>query len=72
MKKASIKNKPMTMAINVMPGDEPNAMGIGPIMTSPAKFAFRADRMNPVKTSAKPVSIKVNPILNISVIDFLF
>ncbi len=72
MKYARTRSKPMTMAITVIAGDEPKAIGTGPIMIRPPKFALDADNIVPANTNAKPVKIKYRPVLIISVIGFSF
>src|SRR3989304_3908576 len=61
----------ITIATRVISGDVPKAIGIGPIMTSPAKSAFRADNSVPIKTAAKPININETPNF-IKFIDFSF
>lgn len=63
MKYSSIRSKPVTIAIVVIPGEEPNAMGIGPIIISPPKAAFLEDNSIPASTKAEPSSIKMIPSL---------
>ncbi len=61
----------MSIAITVISGEEPNAIGIGPIIIKPTKEDSRAESKAPAIIKAKPMSIKMIPSL-IVFIDFLF